>query len=177
MALRHGYRLLANNPQMQHQVQAMLRNPAVTTRCLSVSSALRCDKAIKTQEAQQTQEAARPAADPRRAGDIGQFKAPSNFDKFILVQTGMFASKEEIPNEVRYSTMLKGRDLMRVYVSVLMLVFAAFGCVLMVVLGRRDAKEGDSLFNRSQAWLEKLRKEKKEEEKAEKAAAAAAAAK
>ncbi|ELU00210.1 hypothetical protein CAPTEDRAFT_220828 [Capitella teleta] len=159
MALRHGVRLLANNPQMQHQMQAMLRNPALASRCLSVSSVLRCDKALKNQEE------SKPAA-RKNAGDIGQFVQPSNLDKFILVQTGMYDKKEDIPKEIRFATMLKGRDLMRVYVSVLMLVFAAFGCVIMVVLGRRDAKEGDSLFNRSQKWIEKLRKEAKEEKAA-----------
>jgi hypothetical protein len=59
--------------------------------------------------------------------------------------------------------MLKARDLGRVYGSILLIFFGILGCGMMVIKGRKDAAEGDTLQKRGDRWIENLRKEAKEE--------------
>lgn len=89
---------------------------------------------------------------------------PGGFSKFILVQTGRYAKKEDIPEQVTVATMRKAKDHFRIRVSIMMLVFAAFAGAYMMMLGRRDMRRGDSLQSRGYFKIKALREEGVKEE-------------
>lgn len=95
---------------------------------------------------------------------------PGSFTKFILVQTGRYAKKEDIPEQITKATLHKAKDLFRIRISILMLVVAAFGGAYMMLLGRRDMRRGDSLQSRGYFKIKALREEGKQEEMASKSA-------
>ncbi|XP_066296540.1 UPF0389 protein CG9231-like [Branchiostoma lanceolatum] len=74
---------------------------------------------------------------------------PSNKEKWMLVFTGRYPSKADIPKEVSYDELTAAKDKMRVYVATL-LVILTFVCAFGVAMwGKSERDRGESLLKRN----------------------------
>ncbi|KAL3279184.1 hypothetical protein HHI36_016697 [Cryptolaemus montrouzieri] len=95
-------------------------------------------------------------------GKIGISHKTNNFDRKILVWTGKYKKIEDVPENVGQQTMERARNRMRIKIANYMMAATALGCLLMVVLGKRDQAKGISVGQMAENWHEGLKKESSE---------------
>ncbi|CAG9837773.1 unnamed protein product [Diabrotica balteata] len=83
----------------------------------------------------------------------------NNLEKKFLVWTGKYKNVAEVPPYVTQSTMERCRNRMRIKIANYMMAATALGCVLMVYLGKRDAKRGITLSQENKDWHAKIKAE------------------
>ncbi|KAM9436469.1 protein FAM162B [Clarias gariepinus] len=94
-----------------------------------------------------------------RAGFKMPGYSPSEMDKRMLVWSGRFKSKEQIPQFVSFEMIDAARNRVRVKACYVMIVLTLAGCVWMIVLGKRAAGRHDSLITRNMERKARLREE------------------
>ncbi|XP_041924837.1 protein FAM162B [Alosa sapidissima] len=97
---------------------------------------------------------------------------PSDFDKKMLIWSGRFKTKEQIPEIVSYEMLDGARNKVRVKVAYLMMAVTIAACVGMVILGKQGVKNHDSLIARNMEKKARWRAEAQQEREAAAASAA-----
>ncbi|KAF5903626.1 protein FAM [Clarias magur] len=85
--------------------------------------------------------------------------SPSEMDKRMLVWSGRFKSKEQIPQFVSFEMIDAARNRVRVKACYAMIALTLAGCVWMIILGKRAAGRHDSLTTRNMERKARLREE------------------
>ncbi|XP_060755898.1 protein FAM162B [Neoarius graeffei] len=88
---------------------------------------------------------------------------PSETDKKILVWSGRFKSKEQIPELVSFEMIDAARNRLRVKACYAMIVLTIGGCICMVILGKQAASRHDNLTSRNMEKKARLREEAQKE--------------
>lgn len=120
---------------------------------------------------------AKPAVPAQTTQHLG-FKLPgyrpSDFDKKMLLWSGRFKTREQIPDIVSYEMLDAARNKVRVKVAYLMMGVTILACLSMVYLGKQSIKNHDSLITRNMEKKARWREEAQQEREAAAAAASAA---
>ncbi|XP_078697922.1 UPF0389 protein GA21628-like [Branchiostoma floridae x Branchiostoma belcheri] len=74
---------------------------------------------------------------------------PTDKEKWMLVFTGRYPSKADIPKEVSYDELTAAKDKMRVYVSTLLVVLTFLSAFGVAMWGRSERDRGESLLKRN----------------------------
>lgn len=89
---------------------------------------------------------------------------PSDFDKKVLVWTGRYKRRENIPEYVSVEAIANARGKLRIRICMAMIVGTVMGCVLMVWSGKKAVKEEHTLLQRNiekkAKWREEVKKER-----------------
>ncbi|XP_070568825.1 UPF0389 protein CG9231-like [Ptychodera flava] len=119
----------------------------VFRRCrpCSTSSSTTTEKDITTTE-KATQKQQSQAEVSGQSGRINvRGHRPSELDKTILVKTGRFKSKEDIPDFVSDDVINRAKSKTRIYLNILMAAILMVAIAFMIRKGRHDVDEGESL--------------------------------
>ncbi|XP_037549975.1 protein FAM162B [Nematolebias whitei] len=115
---------------------------------------------------QETKAESSPAASVKESSPA--FKVPgyvpSEMDKKLLIWTGRFKSKDQIPETVSFHTIDFARNKIRIQVAYAMIALTIVGCVLMVISGKRAASRHESLTSYGMEMRAKWREEKQKAE-------------
>ncbi|XP_053466950.1 protein FAM162B [Ictalurus furcatus] len=103
------------------------------------------------------------ASVPTQAGFKTPGYSPSEMDKKILVWSGRFKSKEQIPELVSFEMIDAARNRLRVKACYVMIVLTIGGCIWMVVLGKQAVNRHDNLTSRNMEKKARLREEAQKE--------------
>ncbi|XP_051538490.1 protein FAM162B-like [Myxocyprinus asiaticus] len=117
-----------------------------------------------------------PQQTPAQAQRLG-FKlpgyCPSEWDKKMLMWSGRFKTREQIPEFVSFEMIDAARNRVRVKACYVMMGLTILACLAMVVLGKQAAGRHDNLTVRNMEkkarWREEAQKEREEAALAEKA--------
>lgn len=96
------------------------------------------------------------------ADNLEKLNAPhkvDNLEKKFLVWTGKYKTAEEVPAFVGQHVMERARNRMRIKIANYMMAATVVGCLVMVYLGKRDAKRGESLQKQNLEWHRKIKEE------------------
>ncbi|KAG5310881.1 F162A protein, partial [Acromyrmex insinuator] len=105
---------------------------------------------------------AQTSNEPTKESVIGtRMHRVTNFDKKILVWVKRYPSIADVPKDVTVDCILSARSKARIKTCNYMIVFTIIGCIGAVLLGKRDAKRGESLFKQREKWLEEIITENK----------------
>ncbi|XP_018340671.1 PREDICTED: UPF0389 protein CG9231 isoform X2 [Trachymyrmex septentrionalis] len=85
----------------------------------------------------------------------------TNFDKRILVWVNRYPSIADVPKDVTTDCILGARSKARIKTCNYMIVFTIIGCIGAVILGKRQAKRGETLFKQREDWLKEVMAEDK----------------
>ncbi|CAI9604240.1 unnamed protein product [Staurois parvus] len=89
---------------------------------------------------------------------------PSDFDKKVLLWTGRYKTKEDIPEYVSSETLASSRNKLRIKVAMGMIAATLIGCVFMVWSGKKALREDRTLVHmnmeKKAKWREEVEKEK-----------------
>ncbi|KAI5644457.1 hypothetical protein NE865_03564 [Phthorimaea operculella] len=77
---------------------------------------------------------------------------PSEFQKFILVWTKKFKTKEEIPTFVSPDLIERSRSEARIKIANVMMLMTALASLGAVFLGKAAAKRGESVHQMNKDW-------------------------
>ncbi|XP_062377582.1 protein FAM162B [Sardina pilchardus] len=132
-----------------------------------------CDKPTPVAPAE-AKPAARTQSKPHQGFKLPGYR-PSNFDQKMLIWSGRFKTKEQIPEIVSYEMLDGARNKVRVKVAYLMMAITILACLGTVIVGKRGAKNHESLITMNMEKKARWRAEAQQEREAAAAAAAAAA--
>ncbi|XP_072939970.1 UPF0389 protein CG9231 [Epargyreus clarus] len=107
-----------------------------------------------------------PKVNPE-GGPMSPKYRPSDFQKFILVWTKKYKSKQEIPEFVSPDLIERSRSEARIKISNILILLTILGSMTAVWLGKSAAKRGESVHQMNLDWHKKY-----DEEYAKKQAAA-----
>ncbi|KAL6462833.1 hypothetical protein MHYP_G00292550 [Metynnis hypsauchen] len=97
---------------------------------------------------------------------------PSEMDKRILVWSGRFKTKEQIPDQVSFEMIDAARNKVRVKACYVMIALTLIACLWMVILGKDAASRNDNLTTRNMEkkaqWREEAQRARAEAALAEK---------
>ncbi|GAA6100166.1 protein FAM162B [Tachysurus ichikawai] len=99
----------------------------------------------------------------QRAGFKMPGYRPTEMDKKILVWSGRFKSKEQIPEHVSFEMIDAARNKVRVKACYIMIAMTIGGCIVMVITGKQAAGRHDNLTSRNMERKARLREEAKKE--------------
>lgn len=106
-----------------------------------------------------------PANAPRPGFKLPGYR-PSEMDKKILVWSGRFKSKEQIPELVSFEMIDAARNRVRVKACYVMIALTIVSCIGMVILGKEAAGRHDNLTTRNMEkkarWREEAQREREE---------------
>ncbi|XP_072544987.1 protein FAM162B [Salminus brasiliensis] len=88
---------------------------------------------------------------------------PSDMDKKMLVWSGRFKSKEQIPEFVSFEMIDAARNRVRVKACYVMIALTIVSCLAMVILGKEAAGRNDNLTTRNMEKKARLREEAQRE--------------
>ncbi|XP_054852902.1 protein FAM162A-like [Eublepharis macularius] len=86
-------------------------------------------------------------------------RRPTEFDKKILLWTGRFKKKEDIPPLLSIEVLKAAQNQLRIRICYIMIALTLLGCVAMVIFGKQAAKRGDTLLKRNAEKKAKWRDE------------------
>ncbi|XP_078617714.1 protein FAM162A-like [Branchiostoma floridae x Branchiostoma japonicum] len=89
-----------------------------------------------------------PPGNANAAGSMPGFM-PTDKEKWMLVFTGRYPSKADIPKEVSYDELTAAKDKMRVYVSTLLVILTFVSAFGVAMWGRSERDRGESLLKRN----------------------------
>lgn len=84
---------------------------------------------------------------------------PSDFDKKIFLWTGRYKKIEDIPEYVSPESISNARSKLRVKVAMGMVLATIVGCIVMVVSGKKAAREEKTILQLSMEKKAKLKEE------------------
>lgn len=142
----------------------------------TVDSTCKRNMCNKPQEGATEAKAATPAPSTSHLGFKVPGYRPSDFDKKMLLWSGRFKTREQIPEIVSFEMLDAARNRMRVKVAYGMMAATVVACIAMVILGKQGAKNHDSLTARNMEKKARWREEAQREREEAAAAGAAAAA-
>ncbi|XP_005386565.1 PREDICTED: protein FAM162A [Chinchilla lanigera] len=70
---------------------------------------------------------------------------PSDWEKRILIWSGRFKSKDQIPETISFEMLDTAKNKLRVKISYVMVALTVLGCILMVIQGKKAAQRNESL--------------------------------
>ncbi|KAM6117201.1 protein FAM162B-like [Pterocles gutturalis] len=117
-------------------------------------------------KAKGTQDAALQTADPGYKA-FRKDRAPTNFDKKVLVWAGRFKKEEDIPKYISSEVLDAARNNVRIKACYIMIALTLLGCLAMVITGKEAAKRDHTLLRMN---MEKKAKWRAEVEKDQEAA-------
>ncbi|KAI1891210.1 hypothetical protein AGOR_G00141440 [Albula goreensis] len=92
---------------------------------------------------------------------------PSEFDKKVLIWSGRFKTKEQIPDMLSFETIDMARNRVRVKACYVMMALTIVSCLGMVFLGKQAVRRHESLmsFNmeKKARWRAEAQKEREEQ--------------
>ncbi|XP_030625475.1 protein FAM162B [Chanos chanos] len=99
---------------------------------------------------------------------------PSDWDRKVLVWSGRFKTKEQIPEIVSFEMIDAARNRVRVKICYIMMGLTILSCLFMVFLGKKAAGRNENLttlnMEKKARWREELRAKKEAEASAAMAA-------
>lgn len=120
------------------------------------------------------QEASPSTATKEHSVGIGiadKFHHPTPGEKRILVWTRVYPNMESIPKTVSQQSILRAKDMMRVYITAGIFVFSTVIAIVILMMSRKARDQGDSLTRRRLEWKKALQEQgRKEREEAAKKA-------
>ncbi|KAG7317614.1 hypothetical protein KOW79_018649 [Hemibagrus wyckioides] len=99
----------------------------------------------------------------QRAGFKMPGYRPTEMDKKILVWSGRFKTKEQIPEQVSFEMIDAARNKVRVRACYVMIALTIGGCILMVIMGKQAVSRHDNLTSRNMEKKARLREEAQRE--------------
>jgi hypothetical protein len=111
----------------------------------------------------------------QKPADSGRFvvqnrRTPTAMDRYFLVWSGQFKSKDEIPAQLEAFRIIKAREWGRIRINIYILFLAAGLSGVAVYAGKQAAKRGESVEGDNLAWHKKINEEyRQEQERAKKA--------
>ncbi|KAI4888015.1 hypothetical protein NFI96_034679 [Prochilodus magdalenae] len=97
---------------------------------------------------------------------------PSEMDKRILVWSGRFKTKEQIPEQVSFEMIDAARNKVRIKACYVMIALTIAACFCMILLGKEAASRNDNLTTRNMEkkarWREEMQRARDEAALAEK---------
>uniref|UniRef100_A0A0P6JCS0 Protein FAM162A n=1 Tax=Heterocephalus glaber TaxID=10181 RepID=A0A0P6JCS0_HETGA len=72
---------------------------------------------------------------------------PTDWEKKILIWSGRFKSKDQIPEAISFDMLDSAKNKLRVKISYIMIALTVLGCIVMVIEGKKAAKKNVSLTN------------------------------
>ncbi|XP_026755575.1 UPF0389 protein CG9231 [Galleria mellonella] len=89
------------------------------------------------------------------SGSIRAQYKPSEFQKFILVWTKKFKSKEEIPTFVSADLIERSRSEARIKIANILMLLTALASLGAILAGKAAAKRGESVHQMNLDWHKK----------------------
>ncbi|XP_060106143.1 protein FAM162B-like [Heteronotia binoei] len=87
-------------------------------------------------------------------------RRPTELDKKILLWTGRFKKKEDIPPLLSIQVITSAQNQLRIRICYIMMALTLLGCVAMVISGKQAAKREDTLLKINTEKKAKWRVEK-----------------
>ncbi|XP_023557991.1 protein FAM162A [Octodon degus] len=84
---------------------------------------------------------------------------PTDWEKRILIWSGRFQSKDQIPETISFEMLDAAKNKVRVKISYVMIALTVLGCVVMVIEGKKAAKRNESLTSLNLEKKARLREE------------------
>ncbi|XP_061710986.1 UPF0389 protein CG9231 [Cydia pomonella] len=112
---------------------------------------------------------ATPPPTPASSSSSGSMSAryrPTNFQKFILVWTKKYKSKEEIPTFVSAEIIERSRSEARIKISNVLMLLTALASFGAIMAGKAAAKRGESVHQMNMDFHKQYRAEQAEKEAA-----------
>ncbi|KAK2169322.1 hypothetical protein LSH36_11g10000 [Paralvinella palmiformis] len=100
-------------------------------------------------------------------GIADKFHHPSPFEKKLMVWMKVYPSMQAIPKTVSQQSILRAKDMMRVYITYAIVVFSAIVAIIILIMSRRARDQGDSVTKRKLEWKKALEEQGKKERDAE----------
>uniref|UniRef100_A0A0E9WWI7 Protein FAM162B n=1 Tax=Anguilla anguilla TaxID=7936 RepID=A0A0E9WWI7_ANGAN len=121
----------------------------------------------KPQESSSAPHANNPApAAPARPGFRVPGYSPSDFDKKILVWSGRFKTKEQIPELISFEMIDAARNKIRVRACYAMILLTVASCMGMVYMGKKAVGRNESLtrwnMEKKARWREEAQRAREE---------------
>ncbi|XP_077976841.1 uncharacterized protein LOC144432497 [Glandiceps talaboti] len=135
----------AQNVQVLHNYQARCRTAVILNNARFCSDGSK--SVTKTESSENTEQAKKDTYSSGKLSASGH--RPTEVDKTLLVWTGKFKSKEEIPDFVSDDTINKAKSITRIYVNIGMGVVLLVCIGFMIRKGRQDVASGESLALRN----------------------------
>ncbi|CAN2387736.1 Family with sequence similarity 162 member A [Pristimantis euphronides] len=127
-----------------------IRRSAVPIPQLLVSKRWQCSKP----EAEKTKSDDQPFRVPGHR--------PTNLEKKLLLWTGRFKKESDIPEFVSFEMVDAAKNKMRIRVATMMMLMTIVGCIVMVISGKKAARQQETLVKLN---LEKKARLREEDEK------------
>ncbi|KFO38287.1 protein FAM162A [Fukomys damarensis] len=84
---------------------------------------------------------------------------PTDWEKKILIWSGRFKSKDQIPETISFEMLDAAKNKVRVKISYIMIALTVLGCIMMVIEGKKAAKRNESLTSLNLERKARLREE------------------
>ncbi|MBN3288171.1 F162B protein, partial [Polyodon spathula] len=91
---------------------------------------------------------------------------PSEFDKTLLIWTGRFKRKEDVPEQVSFEMIDAARNKVRVKACYGMVILSIVACIGMVILGKEAAGRHENLTAQNMEKKARYREEARKEREA-----------
>lgn len=85
---------------------------------------------------------------------------PNNLEKKFLIWTGKYKNPKDIPPMISAGVMERVRSKIRIRLANIMIISTVFGCIIMVISGKKARNEGISLTRQNLEWHYKFKEEK-----------------
>ncbi|XP_003464169.1 protein FAM162A [Cavia porcellus] len=92
---------------------------------------------------------------------------PTDWEKRILLWSGRFKSKDQIPETISFEMLDAAKNKVRVKISYMMIALTVLGCVVMVIEGKQAARRNESLTSLNLEKKARMREESAIKAKAE----------
>lgn len=89
-------------------------------------------------------------------GSEARMHRVTDFDKKLLVWVKRYPNVADVPTEVTSECILSARSKARIKICNYMIVVTIIGCVISVILGKRQAERGDTLKKQREEWFENV---------------------
>lgn len=84
---------------------------------------------------------------------------PTDWEKKILIWSGRFKSKDQIPETISFEMLDAAKNKVRVKISYIMIALTVAGCIVMVIEGKKAARRNESLTSLNLEKKARLREE------------------
>ncbi|KAM6162211.1 protein FAM162A [Erethizon dorsatum] len=70
---------------------------------------------------------------------------PTDWEKRMLIWSGRFKSKDQIPETISFEMLDAAKNKLRVKISYVMIALTVLGCIVMIIEGKKAIKRNESL--------------------------------
>ncbi|KAK9507580.1 hypothetical protein O3M35_007406 [Rhynocoris fuscipes] len=93
----------------------------------------------------------------------GKVHSPRMWHRIVLVWSGVYKSKEDIPNNVPYEAIDKAKNIVRIKISNYMILATIVACIIFAIRGRRAAERGETISKMNLDWHKKIKEDAEKE--------------